>query len=117
MRVLDAQGRATAAPARKCASSPPAPTRLLGARLVDAGSGYDAQSDMPVHVGVPAGVARVDVQVIVPARRQAHADLAARRRARQDDHGSNELTGSTRNIVITPSTTRCQAIAPSGVTS
>ena len=41
-------------------------TRLVGARLVDSGSGYDAQSDVPVHVGVPAGVARVDVQVIVP---------------------------------------------------
>ena len=58
-------------------------TRLIGARLVDSGSGYDAQNDMPVHVGVPAGVSRVDVQVIVPRRRQAHRDLAARRRARQ----------------------------------
>ena len=37
-----------------------------GARLVDAGSGYDAQSDMPVHVGVPAGVTTVDVQLVVP---------------------------------------------------
>ena len=41
-------------------------TRLAGARLVDAGSGYDAQSEMPVHVGVPAGVTKVDVQLIVP---------------------------------------------------
>jgi hypothetical protein len=41
-------------------------SRLLGLRLVDAGSGYDAQSDMPVHVGVPAGIARVDVQLTVP---------------------------------------------------
>jgi hypothetical protein len=39
---------------------------LVGARLVDSGSGYDAQNDMPVHVGVPGGVTRVDVQVIVP---------------------------------------------------
>lgn len=43
-----------------------ATTRLNGARLVDSGSGYDAQNDMPVHVGVPAGVSRVAVQVIAP---------------------------------------------------
>ena len=41
-------------------------SRLLGLRLVDAGSGYDAQSDMPVHIGLPAGTARVDVQLLVP---------------------------------------------------
>jgi hypothetical protein len=40
--------------------------RLIGARLVDSGSGYDSQSDTPVHVGIPAGITRVDVQVIVP---------------------------------------------------
>jgi hypothetical protein len=65
VRVVDARGRATLAGAevRVFAAGT---TRLLGARLVDAGSGYDAQSDMPVHVGVPPGVARVDVQVIMP---------------------------------------------------
>ena len=41
-------------------------TRLIGARLVDSGSGYDAQSDMPVHLGL-AGEPRVDVEVTVPA--------------------------------------------------
>jgi len=35
---------------------------------VDAGSGYDAQSDAPVHVGLPAGTTRVDIQLIVPRR-------------------------------------------------
>ena len=40
--------------------------RLLGARLVDSGSSYDAQSDMPEHFGVGAE-ARVDVEVIWPA--------------------------------------------------
>ena len=40
--------------------------RLLGARLVDSGSGYDAQSDVPVHFGV-AGEPRVDIEVTVPA--------------------------------------------------
>ena len=66
VRVLDAKGRATLAGAevRVFAAGT---TRLIGARLVDSGSGYDAQNDMPVHVGVPSGVARVDVQVIVPS--------------------------------------------------
>jgi len=65
VRAVDAGGRATLAGAevRVFAAGT---TRLLGARLVDAGSGYDAQSDMPVHVGAPAGVSRVDVQLIVP---------------------------------------------------
>jgi hypothetical protein len=65
VRALDRSGHATLAGAevRVFASGT---TRLLGARLVDAGSGYDAQNDMPVHVGLPAGVARVDVQLIVP---------------------------------------------------
>ncbi len=65
VRVLDAAGHATLAGAEVRVFAAGS-TRLLGARLVDAGSGYDAQSDMPVHVGVPAGVARVDVQLIVP---------------------------------------------------
>jgi hypothetical protein len=65
IRVVDANGRATLAGAevRVYAAGT---SRLIGARLVDSGSGYDAQNDMPVHVGVPAGVARVDVQVIAP---------------------------------------------------
>lgn len=65
VRVLDAAGRATLAGAevRVFAAGT---TRLAGARLVDAGSGYDAQNDMPMHVGIPAGISRVDVQLIVP---------------------------------------------------
>lgn len=65
VRVVDDQGRATLAGAevRVFAAGT---TRLVGARLVDSGSGYDAQNDMPVHVGVPSGVSRVDVQVIAP---------------------------------------------------
>ncbi len=65
VRVLDGKGRATRAGAevRVYAAGT---TRLLGARLVDGGSGYDAQNDMPVHVGVPPGVNRADVQVIMP---------------------------------------------------
>ena len=41
--------------------------RLLGARLVDSGSSYNAQSDVPVHLGLPA-LSRVDVEVTWPAR-------------------------------------------------
>ena len=67
VRVVDDKGRATLAGAevRVYAAGT---TRLVGARLVDSGSGYDSQNDMPVHVGVPAGVSRVDVQLIVPRR-------------------------------------------------
>ncbi|MGE0812277.1 MAG: CRTAC1 family protein [Vicinamibacterales bacterium] len=84
VRVEDAAGRSTLAGAEVRVFAAGS-SRLLGARLVDAGSGYDAQSDLPVHVGVPAGVARVDVQLVVPrggARRPVWArgiDVAARR--------------------------------------
>lgn len=52
--------------------------RLLGARLVDSGSADDAQSDMPVHIGLAldhVGLPRqknVDVEVAYPGggRRQ-----------------------------------------------
>jgi len=65
VRVVDGKGHATRAGAevRVYAAGT---ARLLGTRLVDGGSGYDAQNDMPVHVGVPSGVSRVDVQVIMP---------------------------------------------------
>ena len=66
IRVVDAKGRATRAGAEVRVFAAGS-TRLLGARLVDSGSGYDAQNDMPVHVGVPPGVSRVDVQVIMPS--------------------------------------------------
>jgi hypothetical protein len=65
VRVVDAKGRATRAGAEVrifAAGS----TRAIASRLVDGGSGYDAQNDMPVHFGVPSGVSRVDVQVIAP---------------------------------------------------
>jgi hypothetical protein len=65
VRVVDAKGHATRAGAEVRAFAA-GTTRVIGSRLVDGGSGYDAQNDMPVHFGVPAGVARVDVQVIVP---------------------------------------------------
>ena len=59
--VVSSRGRATrqGAEVRVYASG----TRtLLGTRLVDTGSGYDAQNDLPVHIGVSA-TATVDIEV------------------------------------------------------
>jgi VCBS repeat protein/ASPIC/UnbV protein len=65
IRVVNSRGRATlaAAEVRLYAAGT---RRLLGTRLVDSGSGYDAQNDAPVHFGV-AEAGRVDVEVIFPA--------------------------------------------------
>ena len=64
VRVLDPHGRATRAGAEVRVYA--AGTRtLLGLRVVDAGSGYNAQSDLPVHVGVGAAT-RVDIELTVP---------------------------------------------------
>jgi hypothetical protein len=62
--VVDARGRATLAGAevRVYAAGT---RRLLGTRLVDTGSGYDAQNLMPVRFGLPT-TAAVDVEVIFP---------------------------------------------------
>src|SRR5688572_99517 len=66
VRVLDSRGRATRAGAEVRVFR--AGTRqLLGTRLVDSGSGYDAQNDMPVHFGLAASVP-VDVEVTFPSR-------------------------------------------------
>jgi hypothetical protein len=84
VRVLDKDGRGTLAGAvvRIYAANT---RRLLGTRLVDAGSGYNSQSDMPVHFGVPSGVRTVDIECVFPAagRRLTQTlrgvDLAAQR--------------------------------------
>ena len=69
IRVVDAEGRATRAGAvvRVFAAGT---RRLLATRLVDTGSGYDSQNDMPVHVGL-AALAAVDVEVTWPANGKA----------------------------------------------
>jgi hypothetical protein len=66
VRVVDGRGNATRAGAevRVYAAGT---RRLVGARLVDTGSGYDAQNDIPVHVGL-ATDGKVDVEVTFPAR-------------------------------------------------
>jgi hypothetical protein len=63
VRVLDENGRATLAGAEVSVliNGTEVP---LGKRLVDAGSGYNSQNDIPVHFGVPQ-VSRVYLQVRV----------------------------------------------------
>lgn len=65
VRVVDGAGRSLrpGAEVRVYASGT---RRLLGARLADTGSSYNAQSDIPVHFGL-ASTPRVDVEVIWPS--------------------------------------------------
>ncbi len=64
VRVVDSRGNAVLAGAEVRVYA--AGTRtLIAARLTDTGSGYDAQNDMPVHVGL-GSAATVDVEVIMP---------------------------------------------------
>jgi len=63
VRVLDGAGRATR-PGAEVRIYAAGTDRIMGSRLVDTGSGYDAQSDLPVHFGVPGGQP-VDVEVTV----------------------------------------------------
>lgn len=65
VRVVDGKGRATRAGAEVRAFAAGG-SRVIATRVVDGGSGYDSQNDLPVHIGVPTGVSRVDVQVIMP---------------------------------------------------
>jgi len=81
IRALDAKGRATLAGA-EIRVFEPGTRRLIAARLVDAGSGYDAQNDMPVHAGLPR-VTAVDVELIVPRNGTRLVTRAARVDPRQ----------------------------------
>jgi hypothetical protein len=65
VRVVDPLGRATRAGAEVRVYEA-GTQRLLATRLVDAGSGYNAQSDAPVHIGLATSAA-VDVEVTWPA--------------------------------------------------
>jgi len=68
IRVLDGDGHATRAGA-EVRIFEAGTDRLLGTRIVDTGSGYDAQSDLPVHFGIPGGQP-VDVKITVFTRGQ-----------------------------------------------
>lgn len=63
VRVVDANGHATRAGAVVRLSRRGRP---LGAYLVDGGSGYDAQNDAPLHIGL-GSAEPVDVDVVAPA--------------------------------------------------
>jgi hypothetical protein len=65
VRVVNGRRRATRAGAevRVYAAGT---RRLIAARLVDSGSGYDAQNDMPARVGL-GQAGRVDIEVTYPA--------------------------------------------------
>jgi hypothetical protein len=63
VRVVDEEGRPTRA-GSEVRIYAAGTEKLLGTRLVDAGSGYNAQSVLPVHFGLAAPV-KVDVEVTV----------------------------------------------------
>ena len=65
VRVVDDQNRPVRA-GTEVRVFAPGSSRLLGARLVDSGSGYNSQNDLPVHFGLPTTMARVDLQIIIP---------------------------------------------------
>lgn len=64
IRVVDGNGRATR-PGAEVRLYEMGTRRPLGSRLVDTGSSYNAQSDIPLHFGIPAA-GRVEVEVIWP---------------------------------------------------
>jgi len=84
VRVLDARGRATRAGAevRVYAAGT---RRLLATRLVDTGSGYNAQNDMAVQVGLLSS-SPVDVEVTWPSAGRRETTVA--RNVRPDDRDS-----------------------------
>jgi hypothetical protein len=66
IRVVDSLGNLTKAGAEVRVYE--AGTRtLLGTRLLDTGSGYNTQSSLPVHIGLPTS-GRVDIEVVFPGR-------------------------------------------------
>jgi hypothetical protein len=65
VQVVDGRGRANK-PGAEVRVYRAGSRHLLGMALVDAGSGYNAQSVAPVHVGL-ASAGRVDIEVIWPA--------------------------------------------------
>ena len=87
VRVVDAQDRALR-PGAEIRVYAAGTRRLLAARLVDAGSGYDAQNAIAEHIGV-ATAARVDVEVTWPAAGQ-----------RRVTHVRNAETGTPRPVVV-----------------
>jgi len=84
IRVVDGEGRATRAGAvvKVYATGT---RRLLATRLVDSGSGYSSQNDMPVHVGLAAAGA-VDIEVAWPANGKTLTGAAKNINPRDYEH-------------------------------
>jgi hypothetical protein len=64
VRVTDMRGRALT-PGAEIRVYAAGTRTLLATRLVDTGSGYNTQNDMPVHIGLPS-TAPVDIEVAIP---------------------------------------------------
>jgi len=88
IRVLDARGRATR-PGAEVRVYAAGSTTLIGSRIVDTGSGYDAQSDLPVHIGIPGGQP-VDVEVTILAGGERRSGVV--RSIDPADHLRRQLT-------------------------
>jgi hypothetical protein len=65
VQVLDTKSRATRAGAEVRVFAAGS-RKLVAAGLVDSGSGYDTQNDLPVHIGLP-NASPVDIEVTFPA--------------------------------------------------
>lgn len=93
VRVLDGAGRATR-PGSEVRLFAAGTDRLLGTRLVDTGSGYDAQSDLPVHFGLPGGQP-VDVEITIHVGAQ-------RRTIRLEDIDPRDFRGGVLAVRVGP---------------
>ena len=94
VRVLDANGRATQAGAEVRVYAAGQRT-LLATRWVDAGSGYDAQNDMPVHIGLTT-MRRVDVEVTTLQRGRRVTTVT--RRVSPSAYARRALVVRTKNV-------------------
>ena len=73
---------------------------LLGTRLVATGDGYDTQSSVPVHFGLP-GMRRVDVEVTwlyfagtqAPAHKERRCAAVGRQAIRRQGRVKTEPSG------------------------
>jgi len=64
--------------------------RMLSSALVDSGSGYCSQSDMPVHLGIASDwKGKVDIEVITIAGGTRHASIV--RDVNPDDYRGRSL--------------------------
>ncbi len=64
--------------------------QLLASALVDSGSGYCSQNEMPVHLGITADwTGRIDIEVVTIAGGQRHASLV--RNINPDDYRGRAL--------------------------